>query len=187
MNSHAPRTLSASVIPRFMALLFLAPLPARAGAAGKDVIVMTNGDRLTGEVKGLQNGVLYVKTVYLADKIGVDWAQVQAVESSADYQITLVNGIHMTGKITREPNNESSPREFLIMTISGNTRVPASNVAGISTQKETFWRQLSGSMEAGYSFTSGNSQTTITTDASANYANPNWNTGASIATSFSGQ
>jgi putative salt-induced outer membrane protein YdiY/sRNA-binding regulator protein Hfq len=167
-------------------LSFLLPA-ARAKSMRKDVVVMTNGDRLTGEVKSLQNGVLYVKTEYVSENIGVDWAQVQQVESSAMYQITLVNGVHMTGKIKRIPPDKSGSEVFLIESPAGNTRVPASNVAEILTQKETFWRQLKGSIDAGYSFTSGNGQTTLNSDANANYSTPNWITEAGISTSFSGQ
>jgi hypothetical protein len=106
---------------------------------------MTNGDRFTGEVKSLSNGVLYLKTDYVAENIGVDWAQVQNVESSAVFQVTLVNGVHLIGKIKRQsPDKPKSREEFLIETNSGTTRVPASNVAEIATQKPSVWRQLSG-------------------------------------------
>jgi putative salt-induced outer membrane protein YdiY len=149
---------------------------------------MTNGDRFTGEVKSLSNGVLYLKTDYVAENIGVDWAQVQNVESSAVFQVTLVNGVHLIGKIKRQsPDKPKSREEFLIETNSGTTRVPASNVAEIATQKPSVWRQLSGSLDAGYSFTSGNSQTTLNNDASVNYNTPNWIAGVALSTSFSGQ
>jgi putative salt-induced outer membrane protein YdiY len=187
MNSHYQRTqflCQATVLAG--TCLFLS-WPAQAKSFRKDVVVMNNGDRFTGEVKSLQNGVLYVKTDYVEENIGVDWAQVQKVESSAVYQITLVNGVHMTGKIKRESPDESNGKEILIESSSGSTRVPASNVAEISGQKESIWRQLTGSIDAGYSFTSGNSQTTINNDASANYATPNWNAGVALSTSFSGQ
>jgi len=162
-------------------------VPTPVQAKRKDVVVMNNGDRFTGEVKSLQNGVLYVETDYVADKIGVDWAQVFSVESTAVFQITLVNGVHMTGKIKREAPDPSNAKDVLIESPNGNTRVPASNVAEISSQKASFWRQLSGSIDAGYSFTSGNNQTTINNDASATYTTPDWNAGVALATSFSGQ
>src|SRR5271155_912257 len=101
MNSCFQRTLSLCKIAVLVAMCCLfASKPVRAKR--KDIVIMNNGDRFTGEVKSLQNGVLYVETDYVADKIGVDWAQVQSVNSSAVYQITLVNGVHMTGKIKRE-------------------------------------------------------------------------------------
>ena len=160
--------------------------PVHATSKGKDVVIMTNGDRITGEVKRLQNGVLYLRTDYVAENFGVDWAQVQSIESSRRFQITLVNGTRMIGQLKREVAQERD-QEILIIGENGDTRVAASNVAEISIQKETFWRQLVGNIDAGYSFTSGNSQTTINSDASANYATPNWAVGTGISNSFSGQ
>jgi len=187
MKSPVRRAFS---IPEFLivgGLSFLYSLPVHAKSMRKDLVMMTNGDRFTGEVKSLQNGVLYVKTDYVADNIGVDWAQVQRVESSAVYQITLINGVHVTGKIKRESSDELRSEDFSVQNTSGTTRVPASSVAEISGQKENFWHQLSGSIDAGYSFTSGNSQTTINNDARVRYVAPNWITGAALSNSFSGQ
>jgi hypothetical protein len=45
-----------------LVLLFAIPLYARVKT---DVMVMTNGDRLTCEVKGLDAGVLYVSFDYI--------------------------------------------------------------------------------------------------------------------------
>ena len=148
---------------------------------------MNNGDRFTGDVKSLLNGVLYVKTDYVDQNIGVDWAQVRTVQSTAVYQVTLVNGMHITGKIERVSPDKGREKNFVIENAGHSTTIEAGQVAEISTQKETFLRQLTGSIDAGYSYSSGNSQKTINNDASANYATPGWTAGASLSTSFSGQ
>ena len=54
---------------------------------------MSNGDRFTGEVKPLQNGLLYLQTDYVSDNIPLDWNQVQSVQSSATYRIVMNNGV----------------------------------------------------------------------------------------------
>jgi Protein of unknown function, DUF481 len=174
-----------SIVP-LAGLIVVCGLPVGA-TSRKDVVVMNNGDRFTGDVKSLQNGVLYVKTDYVDQNIGVDWAQVQSVESSAVYQVTLVNGLHITGKIRRVSPDEAKDKDFTIESSGRSTAIAATQVAEMSTQKETFLRQLTGSIDAGYSYTSGNSQTTINNDASANYATPGWTAGAALSTSFSGQ
>src|SRR5215469_6204477 len=82
------------------ALLFSFCCPA-ALALRKDEVVMTNGDHITGEVKRLQNGLLYVETEYVSDKIGLDWNHVASVKSSANYQIVLADGKRLVGKIEK--------------------------------------------------------------------------------------
>src|SRR5215204_328575 len=41
-----------------------------------DVVVLKNGDRLTGEIKGLQGGELRIKADYMAEAIRIDWTKV---------------------------------------------------------------------------------------------------------------
>src|SRR5271165_1773749 len=64
-----------------------------------DTVIMKNGDRLTGEVKKLEQGVLYVETDYFSGSVGVDWLQVAKVESKATFQIILNDGKRFTGSI----------------------------------------------------------------------------------------
>ncbi|MGC2739407.1 MAG: hypothetical protein WA274_16035, partial [Candidatus Acidiferrales bacterium] len=54
-----------------------------AQAKRKDVVIMKNGDHFTGEVSKLKNGLLYVSTDYVSSDIGLDWNQVQSVQSTA--------------------------------------------------------------------------------------------------------
>ena len=62
-----------------LALLFSVPICAREKT---DVMVMTNGDRLTCEVKGLDAGVLYVSFDYIAGTASVNWSKVARLESN---------------------------------------------------------------------------------------------------------
>jgi len=62
----------ASRIFLFALLLVCLCSSALAGRKRKDV-VMNNGDRFTGEVKRLQNGLLYVETEYVSGNIALDW------------------------------------------------------------------------------------------------------------------
>jgi putative salt-induced outer membrane protein YdiY/sRNA-binding regulator protein Hfq len=187
MNASVSRRLKCMrLFPICLALIAIS-FPTQAKTLRGDSVTMMNGDRLTGEVKKLQNGVLYFKTDYVDSNIAIDWNQIKAVETSATFQVTLVNGIHMTGKIRRVPGAPKTEEEFIIMAAGGDTRLPASAIAEISSQKDTFLRQLKGSIDVGYSFTSGNNQTTLNTDASATYTTPRWTIGESVSTSFSGQ
>ena len=71
-------------------------------AKRKDVVVMNNGDHITGEVKRLENGLLFVETPYVSGNIQLDWNQVQSVSSTATYRITLNNGKRLVGKIQKD-------------------------------------------------------------------------------------
>jgi hypothetical protein len=160
---------------------------ANAKVLRGDVVTMKNGDRFTGEVKRLQSGVLYIETDYASSNLAVDWSQVQNVKSTAMYLITLASGAHVTGKLERLPGTPEHLEDVTIVSDSRDLHLPSADVIEMSTQKPSFWRQLTGSVDAGTSFTSGNSQITANTDINATYATPKWSATAALGTSFNVQ
>lgn len=166
-------------------LILVCLTTASLHAERRDLVVMKNGDQLTGELKKLENGILYFKPPYVSDSIQLDWLQVRAVQSSAAYQIVLENGQHLVGMISSSP--ELPDGNFELKVSNGDLRVTSREVINMQSSKQNFWRQLTGSIDFGYDFTSGNSQTSLNSDASANYLSKNWTAGASFTSSFSGQ
>jgi putative salt-induced outer membrane protein YdiY len=152
-----------------------------------DVVTMKNGDRLTGEVKSLEQGVLYIKTDYFAGSVGVDWSQVQKVESTATYQITLSGGKRLTGTISKVEAEAAPNSDFKVHASGGDVPASSTDVVQIESQKQTFWRQLTGSIDFGYNFTSGNNSSSLSTDANAKYVAARWAAGVSYTASYSGQ
>jgi len=61
----------------FCVLQVLCTGPCLGKVKRHDTIVMKNGDRLTGEVKRLEQRVLYIETDYLSGSVGLDWLQVE--------------------------------------------------------------------------------------------------------------
>jgi uncharacterized protein DUF481 len=158
-----------------------------AHAERKDIVIMDNGDRFTGQVKRLQNGLLYVETEYVSGAIGLDWNQVKSIQSTATYRIVLNNGQRLNGKIEKLPAEGSQGQDFLIREATEEARIPATAIATIDTVKPTFWRQLQGSLDLGYSFTSGNNQSTLNVDTNAAYKTAGWESALSFDSTFNGQ
>jgi putative salt-induced outer membrane protein YdiY len=164
----------------------LACLCCPAQAQRKDVIIMNNGDHFTGQVKRLQNGLLYVETVYASGNLALDWNQVQSVESTATYKIVLNNGQRLEGRI-KKVSGEGRKADFLIREATEEVQVPSVVVVSIETRKPTFWRQLQGAVDFGYSYSSGNGQSALDVDTSAAYKTPGWEVATSFDSTFSGQ
>jgi len=170
----------------FLALLLLficSPVRARR----KDVVVMNNGDHFTGEVKRLQNGLLMVETDYVTGPIALDWNQVESVQSTATFQIVLNNGKRIVGTFEKVSTQKTKEQDFLIQEATEEVQVPSTSIAKIDSQKPTFWRQLQGAIDFGYSFTSGNSQSTFNADTSAAYRTAAWEAATSFDSTFGGQ
>jgi len=152
-----------------------------------DTVIMKNGDRFTGEVKRLEQGILYIETDYFSGSVGVDWLQVEKVESTATYQVILSGGKRLTGTISKVAAEAAADMDFTVRTAGNDVPVSGTDVVEISSQKQNFWRQLKGSIDLGYNFTSGNNQSSLSTDANAMYAAQHWAAGASYTASYNGQ
>ena len=64
-----------------------------------DILVMNNGDRLTGEIKGLNSGTLFVNLDYISGTSSVDWAKVDHLESKQLFLVKTEDGSVYTGTL----------------------------------------------------------------------------------------
>jgi putative salt-induced outer membrane protein YdiY len=181
------RLRSGFALVAFAALQVLSPAYSLGKVKRHDTIIMKNGDRLTGEVKRLEQGILYIQTDYFSGSVGLDWLQVEKVESTADYQITLSDGKRLTGKISKVEAEAAPGKDFKVHAPEGDVPVSGIDVVEIDSQKQNFWRQLKGSIDLGYNYTSGNNQSSLSSAANADYVAAHWSAGASYTISFSGQ
>lgn len=168
-----------------MVLMLVVVLTALAKEVD-DVVVLKNGDRLTGEIKGLQSGELRVKSDYMAEAVRLDWSKVERLESKSTFMIWLVDGKLMTNVMRLLPTNSREVANFVI----GNSdpiRVHQLDVIRIAPADRRFWRQLEGSIDFGFSFTSGNDQYQTELAATTTYRTGDHSFTASVDSSFSGQ
>src|SRR6478672_5375081 len=87
------RTVHATILA---GVILVSPLPAKRK---DDIVVMRNGDKMTGELKRLENGILYFKADYMVDAVQLDWERVEALETRDSYTIFLTTGKRATGTI----------------------------------------------------------------------------------------
>jgi Protein of unknown function, DUF481 len=179
--------LAYSIIGRLAICFLLACSMIPAQAKSTDLVIMKNGDRLTGEVKRLESGILYFKVPYVSDSIRLDWLQVESVKSASTFQVVLKNGSHLAGTVTKVPKKGAPGMDFDIRAEDHTERVSGEDVINIEPRERNFWRQLTGSIDFGSDFTSGNSQTSLTSDANLSYSATNWTASTSFTSSFSGQ
>lgn len=152
-----------------------------------DVVVLKNGDRLTGEIKGLQSGELRIKSDYMAEAVRLDWARVERLESKSMFMIWLVNGKLVTDCIRLLPSNSNEVANFVIGSADQSIKVHQLDVIRIAPADRHFWKRLEGSIDFGFSFTSGNDQYQTQLAATTTYRTGDHSFTASIDSNFSGQ
>lgn len=184
MSSHR----SARNLFRLSQIIFVGLVLALTAQAKNDddVVVLKNGDRLTGEIKGLQRGELRIKADYMAEAVRLDWAKVESLQSKSTFMIWLVDGKLVTNVMRLLPTRSNDTANFVI----GNSqaiRVHQLDVIRITPADRGFWRRLEGSIDFGLSFTSGNDQYQTEVAATTTYRTGEHSFTASVDSAFSGQ
>jgi|GEM_PF-192683 len=135
-----------------------------------DVVVMRNGDRLTGEIKSLERGRL----VFSTDDMGtirIEWEKIVRVESRYLYDIETEGFRRFYGSFAPSAEDGS----VAIATGDTSFTLPIERVVRITPLRGSFWRRLKTTLEAGYSFTSANSQQQITLGSEFSYRTERYN------------
>jgi putative salt-induced outer membrane protein YdiY len=184
INQQPPRRLCRPLVI-FLLVIFSA-LTAIAKNVD-DVVILKNGDRMTGEIKELQRGELRFKSDYMAEAVRLDWARVQSLESKSTFMIWLVDGKLITDVMRLLPTNSDEVANFIIGTAKESIKVPQLDVIRITPADRRFWTRLEGSVDFGFSFTSGNDQYQTHLAATTTYRTGDHSFAASIDSSFSGQ
>ena len=152
---------SIPVLPRRAGLVVLLLLIACPlfGKRKDDVVVMKNGDKFTGEIKELQRGELIFSSYYMKDDVYLDWNEVLTLQSKDPFIVALSNGERMAGFISEEVNPGDNGKTFKITDTGVAIEVKPSEVIAIGQREGSIWNQLTGSVNYGFSFASGNSAT----------------------------
>lgn len=152
-----------------------------------DVIVMKNGDRLTGEIKKLENGQLYFKADYMLNTIQLNWALVDRLESKDLYNISLTDGRIYTGALQKTNQVGAEPSDVVILLAEAEVPVPRKQVSGIAPVENGFWKQLTGSIDYGFSYTGGSQATESSLAAQVAYRAEKWELQAKGSSVFNAQ
>lgn len=147
------------------------PVAAKANEA---LLVMKNGDRMTGELKKMENGFLYFKADYMADTVQLDWNRVEQLESKDTFSVVLSNGTRETGVIHKSCEATEMAQGFLVQAAGVSTSARNNDVVAIAPVKNTFLHQLTGSINYGFDFTGGSNSTQSTFSGDATYRSERW-------------
>jgi hypothetical protein len=122
---------------RCFALAVLLVAPAACAADKTDVVEMRNGDRLTREIKELNQGRLMVKTDGMGT-VYLEWGKVVRVSSPMTFHLQLVSGQHLFG--TFLPAEEEG--RVVIAAKTGPVNIELSKIAFIFPIRSTFWARF---------------------------------------------
>lgn len=151
---------------RILALVLLLLWLEQAFAAKTDVVILVNGNAITGEIESLEFGSLK----YSTDSMGsvfIDWDDVVNVTSNQQLQVELTDGRRYFG------NLHSSGERFHIkvVTQSESLDLPTNQIVRVTPiiTDERFWRRLEGDISFGLNAQKSSEVTTINVASDVRY------------------
>ena len=128
-------------------LLIIALSCSPAHASKTDVVVLANGDAVTGEIKGLEFGSLRYSTDSMGT-VSIDWEDITSVQSNQNLQIELVDGSRYFGSFLATEDSAS----VRVKTASQEVDIPAHQVVRVTPidTNEKFWQNLDGEFSLGF-------------------------------------
>ena len=113
-----------------------------------DVIQLTNGDRVTGEIKQLEHGILRLGTESMGE-VQIEWDDIVRIKSDFGFQFERSDGQRITGTIVETPDQH----EITLRSDDLSVAFAHDELVRISQIDNSFWKRVQGSMTFGYSFT----------------------------------
>jgi hypothetical protein len=127
-------------------LLCLAP--ASAQREKTDVIVLKNGDRVTGEITDLEFGLLRLETDNMGT-ISIEWGAIASIDSQYRFDVEQAGGRRFSGLIATSSDGES----LTIRDENTEETIELTSVTRINELESGFWERLSGSLSLGFNYT----------------------------------
>ena len=162
-------------------LLFTVTVASSAMTFAEDVIVLKNGDRISGEVKKLGNGDVHIDAGYGENVFIIDWEEVERIESSAYFAVETSGGNRLSGSIRTDP--EASTR-ILVEEQGATVPLEQSELVSLTPIDAGFWGRFGTSVDFGLSLTKANETKQFNTRATVSYLTDDWSLEGNVESLF---
>jgi hypothetical protein len=138
--------------------------PAAASAQKTDVVILLNGDKVTGEIKSYSQGRLSLDTSH-ASVIKIKWNNIASITSDKQFDVETIDGVHHYGSLA-----PSDPVGKLTVVSGPQTETFSFfEVFGLAAVHEHFWRRWDGSLDFGFNYTQSSNLVQFNLSAAATY------------------
>ena len=153
-------------------ILFFFLLECISVFSQNDTLVLKNKDRLIGEIKKMENGVLTIETDYSDSDFKVTWLDVVYISSSQYFLITITDGERLNSFLKSEAGTNK-------VNLNGHV-VEIKDIVYIKPVKTSFISRLDASLSFGLNFTKANNLKQLTVRSTLGYTANVWNLSGSF-------
>lgn len=132
---------------RFVLVVLLSIVCCKLFSQKNDTVYLLNGDRITGELKKYENGLLTLKTEGMST-INIEYDQINTLFSSKHFEIVKKTGFSYFGSIVKS----ELPGTIGVSISNDTVTEPILEIVEITPIKKRFLKKFSGSFELGVSY-----------------------------------
>ncbi len=117
-----------------------------------DVVLMKNGDSITGEIKKLEKGRLKLSTDYMSS-VYIEWKDIRKLTSQYLFEVEVQSGQKYFGAMRPPSGNED---QIEILGVGGPAALDHLDIVEITPLEDNFWDKLDGYVDVGLTFNRAN-------------------------------
>lgn len=140
-----------------------------------DSLVLSNGDRIVGEIKKMDRGVLTIKTPYSSSDLKIKWKKVKTIKSAESFLVTTADGKRY--KIV-EFDSDNPNNAFILE--DDNGFIAVNDIVLIRPVKDSFVSRLNASVSFGYNFTKASNLSQLTLAGALGYTSDDFSVGTTF-------
>ncbi len=147
----------------------LAGVATPLSAQRADTVVLRNGDRIVGEIKYVDRGVLSYKT----DDMGtptIKWDKIRRIISYRYFKVEVVSGGIYYGQLLAA----SQDKQVVVAVGTFSDTIPNIDIVRINPIGRSFWSRVDGHLSLGFSYQRANRVWNLNADFAADYRTRQW-------------
>jgi hypothetical protein len=129
-----------------------------------DVVYMKNGDKITCEIRSLEQGQLTIKQDYANSTVVLDWKKVDRIETQQPFVVVDTKGNAFNGQLF-----EKADENLVFVNGTSTGKIPHDEVVSIQETGTTFIRRLQGNVDLGVNVAQSNAQKNVTLQGDLTY------------------
>lgn len=151
-----------------LSLAMLAACVSSALAQKTDIVTLTNGDKLTCEIKLLDRGRLTVTTDDLGT-VYIEWLKIVSVTTKATFRVETSSGLRLLGRLDAGPPDSKA---LAVVADTGTVAINMESVVYAAPIGSSFWSKLDGSFDTGMSYTQSSGVGQVNINSTVTYRRP---------------
>lgn len=137
--------------------------------SAQDTIYLKNGDKIIGELKALEKGVITFSTDYSDSDFRIEWKGIDRLSTGTIFLIITYRGERIKGSITRGDSTG-----LVINTYGVERRIPADEIVSLKLLDQGFWSKVNANIDVGLNLTKAKNLRQLTVNSGIGYNGENW-------------